>query len=311
MSETTTTTQMDDASLFSSAMEAETPAQEPVAPEPEPQPQPDQGTQPRDEHGRFAVKAGETATQPVQPATEPQPGAQPPAEARPAADAEQIPSWRLREVSERARQAEQRAAALENQLQQAIGQLRQHTEKQTPPPDFYLNPEEAMRHGARAEVQTLVDPRLNQLEQHVIQLGRMYAGQLHGEDKIDAAEKAFLTAVNNRSLHPADYDRVVNSPNRYDAVVKWHRTQTALATVGDDPEKWFMNQLGERAKDPQFQAQLMTLVRGNVAQPGNGARPQTTVQLPPSLSRVAAAAPSGPDDQGDLSDQSLYRHAMR
>jgi hypothetical protein len=41
--------------------------------------------------------------------------------------------------------------------------------------------------------------------------------------------------MQSRELDPADYQKVVNSPNRYAAAVQWHQRQLAQAEIGDDP----------------------------------------------------------------------------
>jgi hypothetical protein len=133
---------------------------------------------------------------------------------------------------------------------------------------------------------------------------QMLARYVHGADKVDAAEQAFLKAMNDRSLDPMEYEQVVQSPNRYDAVVQWHRRTQTFSQVGDDPAAWFEKQLEAKLADPAFQASLMEKVKG-VAKPG-------AVKLPPSLSKVTSAASNGGSTvDGDMSDASLFAQAMR
>jgi C4-dicarboxylate-specific signal transduction histidine kinase len=41
--------------------------------------------------------------------------------------------------------------------------------------------------------------------------------------------------MQSQKLDPADYQKVVSSPNRYAAAVQWHKRQQAQAEIGDDP----------------------------------------------------------------------------
>jgi hypothetical protein len=61
---------------------------------------------------------------------------------------------------------------------------------------------------------------------------------VYGADKVKEAEEAFVQAVQSRTLEVADYHKVVNSPNRYAAAVEWHKRQTALKEIGDDPASY-------------------------------------------------------------------------
>lgn len=219
---------------------------------------------------------------------------------------EAVPSWRLREEAEARRVAEDRARALEARLNEVAAHLRQ---QQPQKQDFFQNPDEATNALIQRALQPFIEENRRQAEED--KRARIYNSQLaakafHGADKVDAAEKAFLDAREARTLDEADFERVVGAPNRYDAVVQWHRRQTVLASVGDDPNVWFQKQLEARMADPKFQADLLEKVRAGAAtKPG-------TVKIPPSLSKTTAAASNAPDQtEGDLSDQSLFSFAMR
>ncbi len=208
-----------------------------------------------------------------------------------------IPSWRLREEAEARRQAENRAAQMEARLTQITEHLRQQQKK----PDFFENPDQATQEIINRQLQ----PYIEESRRTSMYLGKMLAEQAHGADKVTSAEQAFLAARADMSLDPADYERVVQSPNRYDAVVQWHKRQSVLSSVGDDPSAWFEKQLEARMADPQFQAKMLEKVRSGAA-----GRPSVT-QLPPSLSKSTAIAPSGGDPLGDMSDASLFAQAMK
>lgn len=213
-----------------------------------------------------------------------------------------IPPWRLREEAEARRAAEDRARALETRLQQIDQHLRQRRAQQ--PQDqsnWFENPDAA----TQAAIERVLVPYAQQTQQILLFMGRQVAEARHGSDKVAEAEKAFLEARDDRSLDPADFNRVVQAPNRYDAVVQWHKRHAALRTVGEDPNAWFEKQLEARLADPKFQSTLLERVQKEAA-----ARPGVT-KLPPSLSRSTAAVGNGGEPIGDLSDASLFAFAMK
>lgn len=229
--------------------------------------------------------------------------AEPPAPPTPEPAEAGIPSWRLREEAERARVAEDRA----RQLQERLTSIETHLRQQAPPPDFFANPDQAMQAALNQSLRPLVEEFQRGREQdrrERMYLGKMVAESAHGADKVSAAEQAFLDARERETLAPEDYEAVVQAPNRYDAVVRWHKRQTVAAAVGDDPEAWYQKRLEADMAKPEFQAQMLERVRGAAA-----GRPSTN-RLPPSLSRATAAAGNGPDTVGDLSDSSLWAKTM-
>lgn len=228
--------------------------------------------------------------------TEP-PKPEPKAEVRPTPEPEAtIPSWRLREEAEARRQAEERARALEGRLQE----IATHLQQQQKQPDFFDNPDQA----TQRLIQQYMQPYAEQTRQTLMQLSKMVAGTRHGDDKVEEAEQAFLKARAEQTLDIADYEKVVTAPNRYDAVVQWHKRQSVLSSVGDDPAAWFERQLEAKMADPAFQGKLLEKIQGGAA-----TRPSLT-KLPPSLSRSTAA--KGNDDAtGDMSDSSLFAFATK
>ena len=244
-----------------------------------------------------------TATTPEPAAPQPErpgepPAAVPPVVPTPPTDGGQdaaIPSWRLREEAERARQAEARAGQLEERLRQILA----HQEQQKKPPDFFESPEAV----TQVLIERAIGPYAERTQQTFMYLGKMLANTAHGADKVEAAEQAFLKARAEQTLDPADYERVIGSPNRYDSVVQWHKRQSVLSSVGDDPAAWFEKQLEAKLADPKFQATMLEKVRNGAA-----SRPAVT-ELPPSLSNATSAASNRSAPVGDMSDQSLFAFA--
>lgn len=236
-----------------------------------------------------------------EPQSAPEPAAEAPAPetpaepAAPAAVEASIPSWRLREETEARRAAEERMRQLEEHIRQLQGQ-----QVQAKPPNFFDNPDQA----TNELIVRALTPFAQQTQQQLMAMGRMVAESVHTPDVVSQAEEAFLEAMNDKTLDPVDYERVVQAPNRYDAAVKWYRNQSVLSTVGNDPSAWFQAQLEQQLADPKFQASLLEKIRGSAAtKPG-------AVKLPPSLSK-ATAAQANSGDVGDGSDASIFAYATK
>ncbi len=273
---------VEDKDIWDSALteepEVEAPEVEETQPE-EPE-QPETIAVARDEHGRFAPKP--EAEKPK--AEEPERGP---------------PAWRLKEEADARRSAEQRAAQLEQQLQQFMRQ-----QEQKPPPDIFENPGAFVDQGVR----TAVDP----IKQEIGQLREFYsqreAIREHGQEKVKAAYDWIAQGMQSRDPERmAIYNRAMSSFDPYGEIVNSHIKQTVYEQIGNDPIAYAKKQALELAKaDPEFQKELLGLTRSAVQQ----ARPPA-VQLPPSLSRVSGGLPRAAEDDDDNSDAGLFRQATR
>lgn len=133
------------------------------------------------------------------------------------------------EVADFRKQLSETNAAWERRMAQLVEAVKPKQEQ--PKPDFFENPEAA----TRAAAQDYVDPRLNDITQTLMANAQLVAGMKYGDEKVTEAEQAFIDAMQSRKLDPADYQRVISSPNRYAAAVQWHQRQQAQAEIGDDP----------------------------------------------------------------------------
>lgn len=299
--------EVSDADLYSAAT-ADEPAdqgtQEPQPEKVEPEHRADATGRLHAPDGKFAPKKADAA-----PTQQPEQTAQT-TEAKD--DGAQVPSWRLRELREqreaaetRAQQSERTNEELQRHLRAMDARLRELTEKPKEPPDFYENPA------------AFVDDRLNPARQELArEMGQMKEGfskliaiDKFGEEAVVAAYRELEKQYNDGTAQP-DYIRIMRSAHPYGELVKWHKQVLTRQTVGDDPSAWFERQLEERLKDPTYQGKVLERIRGTAnAAPQNGSSPK--VVLPPSLNKVASAARVTGEDDGDLSDASLYRHATR
>jgi len=144
-------------------------------------------------------------------------------------------------------------------------------------PDWYENPNAAAQHA--------IAPQLEQFQAVLNANAKLIAGTKFGDSDVQEAEDAFVQAVQSQTLDPADYHKVVNSPNRYAAAVQWHKRQKAQAEIGDDPAAF-------RAK---LEAEILAK---HGIQPGAQPAAQTSAPAPVMPSNLAAArnvgARSGP-----------------
>lgn len=256
----------------------------------------------RDEHGRFAPKAGDPE---VVAAIEPAVGAEEP-------ETGNIPPAALAASRQKAREKEQEAEQLRTQLAELRGQVDVLTrqtrqvhqpapkiEEQKPTPEIWEDP--------NGFVQAALNPVQKAMQEQMLAFAKDVAVMRHTEEKVTAAEQAFMQAAQNRTLDPADFDRVIGAKNRYSACVDWHQRQQTLSTVGNDPNAWLEAEIEKRLADPAHQGKFLERIQATAAQNTNRSNPVTN--LPPSLTRL----PSGGNAPGstDMSDAGLFSHATR
>jgi hypothetical protein len=131
------------------------------------------------------------------------------------------------EVSEFRRSNE----SLQRQVTELLQRIPVPKVEQAPRPDFFENPEAATQHT----VQQSVSPQFEQINQQLLAIARDNAETRFTPETVNDAEKAFITAMQSKALDPADYQKVISSPNRYTAAVQWFKRQQAQAEIGDDP----------------------------------------------------------------------------
>lgn len=284
----------EDKDLWTSANDTEA---APAAPETPPEPQATEPT--RDERGRFAAKAEETANTQQAPAE-----TAPPQQPEPSRDDHGIPSWRLKEEADAKREALDRAQRYEREneeMRRRLAAIEQQTPKQEIP-NIWDNPDGYLDH----RIPQAIDPVKSEISQLREFYSQRDAVRTHGAEAVKAAYSALDQAA--RAGDPeamAAVSRVKQSMDPYGDMVTWHKKQTIFSTIGDNPDAFFEKTLEERiAKDPNFQAKLLERIRGQAQQ-----RPSTVTPLPPSLNRTAAAVQPVEDDDGG--EAGLLRTALR
>lgn len=248
----------------------------------------------RDEHGRFAPKEPEPVAAEAQP--EPQ-----------GKDEAHVPSWRLREERERAESAERRAREIEANWQRQFQELQSRLPKQepTPAPDVFEDPNKFLEHG----VKQAVDPIKSEIGQLREFYSRREAVREHGQEKVEAAYKAVAEGMQSRDPETmAVYQRAMSSMDPFGEIVSWHQQKAVYSQIGNDPNAWFEKELEKRLADPQFASAQLQKIQSSVRAPSSQAPNQ--IKLPPSIGKVPSSH-SASDDVGDMSDGSLFAHAMR
>lgn len=287
----------EDKDLWTSANDS---TEAPAAPETPPD-QPQETEPSRDERGRFAAKAEETASPqpeaPVEQAATPTPQPEP-------RDDHGIPSWRLKEEADAKREALERASRYEREVEEmrrALAALQQQATPKPEVPQIWDNPDGYFDHRSREAI----DPVKSEISQLREFYSQRDAIRTHGADAVKTAYVALDQAAKSGDPEAlAAVSRVKSSMDPYGDIVTWHKKQTIFSTIGDNPDAFVEKQLEEKLKDPAYQAKLLERIRGQAQQ-----RPSTVTPLPPSLNRMAAAVQ--PVEDEDTGEAGLLRNALR
>lgn len=281
-----------DKELFESALTDEAPQIEAEAPAEQPEQQVE--GQLRDEHGRFAEKQAEPEPDPEQPAEQP------------AKDEAHVPSWRLREVRE---EAERRVAETEARWQRQFNELQRQSQPKPEPqpvPDVFEDANGFLQHG----VSQAVNPIKSELQAQREFMSQQFAESQYGAEKVNAAYDWIKQGLAGRDPDAvATYQRAMQSMHPYGDIVKAHQQRAVYQQIGNDPNAWFEKELERRMADPAFAGAQLQRIQ-NSARGAQTPQGQSKIDLPPSLSRVAAAQVAT-DDDNDMSDAALFRHALR
>lgn len=214
-------------------------------------------------------------------------------------------------------QLQQLTSLLNGQRQGQPAKPQAQAEAEAPPevPDIFENPKGFVEHILGA-VQQAVAPVRQDVRKTAVETSFALAHATHK----DTFAKAF-EAING--LDPQNPDdratvqRIYNSPNPGEELVRWHRRSTALARFGDDPDAAEARIREETRqallKDPEFRKQLIADLRQEASTGENGA-PRTTTRLPKSIARAGGSnigVERMDHSAQDNSDQSVADAAWR
>ena len=293
--------QMDDAEMFRAAMDPE--------PKAETRQETDQQQQERarDEQGRFAKQEQAEPVKAEQPAQT--------AQADPAKDeGGQVPSWRLREVSEARQAAERRAEDASRQayaIQQQMAEMRRQMEAfqkpKSEPTDFFANPDQAIQ-----ERLSPIEERFAQLESRMrLNSSRAMAAVMHGKETVAEMEQTIAKAIDaGHPDMPALSMRMRQSDDPVGIAIDWFKHHKVINETGGDLASYRQKILDDAMKDPAFQAKVLEASRGVAQQQASAPGSRPNIQLPPSLNKAPGSGGSNPGADADMSDAGLFRHAM-
>ena len=223
----------------------------------------------------------ETPAEEVQPAAEPEIEAQtdetPPAEQEPSDDepkgwqyaAYKDEKTKRQELEAELKSRDDRLAEMQRQtqeLQQFYQQQQAQAQQQQDPQGF--------------QVQQLVGQQVSQVEAQMrLNTSRMMASNVHGAEKVSAAEKAFHETL--RANNPAEYQALAAQygvdPDPVGRIMEWHKRHEVISKMGDDPEAYIAAQAEAKAKEMLAQMQ-------QVPNPGTPAQPAQV--MPSDLSQA-------------------------
>lgn len=169
---------------------------------------------------------------PEQPGVTPEPEPQDSGEKRPPigairnAEREKAAKRYTEQVADFEKKLEETNAAWERRMAQVLDAVKQPQQPQQAP-DWFENPNAATMHA--------INPHLEAIQQQNLALAKELAETRFTPDRVNEAERAFIKAMQAQTLDPADYQKVVSSPNRYAAAVQWFAKRQVLEEVGDDP----------------------------------------------------------------------------
>lgn len=247
------------------------------APQPEtaeqqqPEPEAETANQPRDDHGRFAPKAGEGEPEVAEPDG--------PEAEQPEADHD-APVGALVAERRKRQAAEERASKLDRDMAEMRGQMsvlmqRVNQPAQQPqpepvkPPNWYEDPEAAINHA--------LTPIQQASRENTLFLSQQLAEIRFGEDKVSEAQNALKAAIESGSEDGRAWvAKLSNSRHPVGDIVKWHQNSPAVqqATMREQLRAELMAEFGIDPNAPK-----------PVVQP----RTQTpNIKLPPSLSKIPA-----------------------
>lgn len=256
----------------------------------------------RDEQGRFAA----TQTEQADTQTEgQQPGA-----AEQSTEEAHVPSWRMRELREERDAAVRRSQEIEAHFQRQIAELQQRIPARPQEPAKSIYEVDDANAFIAEQARSVVDPVVNQVTQLREFYSQRDAVRDFGAEKVTAAYKWIEDGVKSRDPDVAMvYQRAMQSMDPYGEIVRAHQQRSVYQQIGSDPNAWFEKQLEERMKDPAFAGAVLGRIQHGAGGQASGSS-KPNVRLPPSLSRIAAAAPPQ-GQEGDVSDADLFESTTR
>lgn len=243
--------------------------------------------QPRDDHGRFAPKAGDEPTDSGEEAPAPKADPEPEKDHR-------IPIRELLDERDRRQAAEREREALRQRI--AAYERQQQAPQQRPDPSY--DPE------AYAEyVEQTVGGRVKSVEEMVrdrfVNMTFDSQAEALGTDVFDPMVDAFIqTAGQGGSRDPGLFKEVVEASNPGAALVRWHKRHQARSEVGDDIDGFKQKHRSQLMSDPEFRKEFMAALEAEAR--GGSVGSSSNISSLPSVNRAPGSA--GNQRPGSLGD---------
>lgn len=233
----------------------------------------------RDDKGRFAPKQEPTA---AAPATASAPAAGDPAATGDATGT--APIQALDAERRRRKETEERYERELKDMREQLARLQPKQEQQQPvaPPSLWDDPEQYLQHQFTPFQQELLDTRE--------MVSEIQAVSTHGAEAVNAA-KAALEQIAATPHGQQIVQELVRHRHPMDALVRWHKRQTAVSEVGDDPEAYFQRRLAAWQAEQQAQP-------SPTGQPPAKPQAPAPAALPSSFADAPSAGPRGGPEYG-------------
>jgi hypothetical protein len=223
----------------------------------------------RDEKGRFAQKQEPTAAAPAT--------ATAPAAGDPAATGDAPGTAPIQALDAERRRRKESEDRYERELKQARDEIARLQPKEAPKPA-------AAKPQMWDDPNAFIDDRLMPVQHQLLDVREMVSENMaigtHGADAVNAAKTA-LEQIAATPQGQQIVQELMEHRHPMDALVKWHKRQSAVTEVGDDPEAYFQRRLA---------AWQATQTQGG-GQPAPAAL-QTPAPAPAALPTAFADAPS-------------------
>jgi hypothetical protein len=155
-----------------------------------------------------------------------------------------VPYQALKAERQKAKRYTEEVTDLRRQLAELTSAVLK--QREAPPPQQPQAPPEFDWDNPLGTVDQRLEARITQ-ERAAIQsefqrqreaMQSQFAITRHGEDTVKAAYEALSAARETDPQWGADYQRIMRSPDQYEAMVQWHKQKTALQEVGSDLEAY-------------------------------------------------------------------------
>jgi hypothetical protein len=182
-------------------------------------------------------------------------------------------------------------------------QQQQPQQVRPPEPDPVLDPDGYRQHLKAEMQQQYTMRRIEETFQETHEeLGKEFVDAYESLRKLDATNP----------VDQAIGNRIYTSYNPGKALMKWHREQTLIREVGNDPAAYRQKLRDELLNDPDMVKAVLARVReqrdGNGQQPG---APRNITRLPPSLNRARGGSTSNELlGAADNTDEAIFNYAM-